>query len=109
VNTAGVGFDSNNVPVNLSAREYVQKALTGENAVSDPVISPATGALVAVFASPVKGDDGKVSGVFFGSIDLGDVAQKAAEVKVGKTGYAYILKGDGLTIATTEQRPRHEG
>jgi methyl-accepting chemotaxis protein len=99
VNTAGVGFDSNNVPVNLSAREYVQKALTGENAVSDPVISPATGALVAVFASPVKGDDGKVSGVFFGSIDLGDVAQKAAEVKVGKTGYAYILKGDGLTIA----------
>jgi methyl-accepting chemotaxis protein len=99
LNAAGVGYDSNNVPVNLSAREYVQKALKGENAISDPVVSPATGALVAVFASPVKGGDGKVSGVFFGSIDLGDIAQKVAEVKTGKTGYAYMLKGDGLTLA----------
>jgi methyl-accepting chemotaxis protein len=99
VNTAAVGLDSNGVAINLSTREYIQKALRGEHAMSDPVVSPATGGLVAVFASPVKAADGKVTGVFFGSIDLGEISRKVGEVKIGKTGYAYMLKGDGLTVA----------
>ena len=99
VNAAGIGFDSNAVAINLSAREYIQKALKGEHSMSDPVVSPATGALVAVFASPVKTPDGKVGGVFFGAIDLGEISKKVGEVKIGKTGYAYMLKSDGVTIA----------
>ena len=99
VNTAGIGFDSSAVSINLGAREYIQKALKGEHSMSDPVVSPATGALVAVFASPVKASDGKVTGVFFGAIDLGEISKKVGEVRIGKTGYAYMLKGDGMTIA----------
>lgn len=99
VNTAGIGIDSGAVAINLSAREYIQKTLRGENSMSDPVVSPATGGLVAVFASPVKGADGKVTGAFFGAIDLGEISKKVGEVKIGKTGYAYMLKGDGLTVA----------
>ncbi len=99
LNTAGVGFDNANVSVNLAARAYVQKALKGETNIGDPVVSPATGALVAVVAAPVKGADGKVSGVLFGAIELTEVARKVGEVKIGKTGFAYMLKGDGVTIA----------
>ncbi len=99
LNTAGVGYDNANTPVNLSARAYVQKALKGEVNIGDPVVSPTTGALVAVVASPVKDVDGRVSGVFFGAIVLDQISKKVSEVKVGKTGYAYILKGDGLTVA----------
>ena len=99
VDTAGVGVDSSNVVINLAAREYIQKALKGENSMSDPVVSPATGQLVTVFASPVKTPDGKVAGVFFGAIELTELSKKIGEIKIGKTGYAYMLKSDGLTIA----------
>lgn len=99
VNSTGIGSDSNGVSINLSTREYIQRALRGEHAISEPVVSPATGGLVVVFASPVKLSDGKVVGIFFGSIELGEVSQKISEVKIGTTGYAYMLKGDGVTIA----------
>jgi len=94
----GIALDSSGVSVNLGAREYFKKAMKGEAAVSDPVVSPATGGLVAVVAVPVK-LDGKVTGVFFASISLDEISQKTGEVKIGKTGYAYMLKSDGLTIA----------
>ncbi len=103
VDLAGKAFDSAAVTIDLGSREYVKKALKGENSMSDPVISPATGALVSVFASPVKTPDGNVVGVFFGSIDLGELSKKVGEVKIGKTGYAYMIKGDGVTIANPKK------
>ena len=99
VDLNGNGFDSAAVKIKIGAREYIQKAIRGEDSMSDPLISPATGALVAVFATPVKNQTGQVTGVFFGSIELNEIAQKVSEVKIGKTGYAYMLKGDGVTIA----------
>lgn len=98
IDPAGSALDSKGVTVNLGTRDYFQKAMKGEASISDPVVSPSTGGLVAVVAVPVK-SDGKVTGVFFGSISLDEVSQKTAEVKIGKTGYAYMLKSDGLTIA----------
>jgi len=94
----GIALDSKGVSVNLGAREYFQKAMKGEAAVSDPVVSPATGGLVAVVAVPVK-LDGRVTGVLFGAISLDEISQKTGEVKIGKTGYAFMIKSDGLTIA----------
>lgn len=100
VNTGGIGYDSNGMAINLSAREYFNRVMQGEQAISDPVISPATGALVAVFASPVKTSEGNVVGMFFGAVELNEISQKIGEVKIGKTGYAYMLKRDGVTIAS---------
>ena len=99
VDMTGKGLDSSAVAISLGAREYIQKAMRGETSISDPVVSPATGALVAVFAAPVKTVDGKVAGVFFGAIGLEEISKKISEVKIGKTGYAYMLKSDGLTVA----------
>ena len=99
---SGIALDSKGVNVNLGTRQYFQKAMKGEAVISDPVVSPATGGLVAVVAVPVKAD-GKVTGVFFGSISLDEISQKTAEVKIGKTGYAYMIKSDGLTIANPDK------
>ncbi len=94
----GVANDSKGVRIDLSTRAYFQKAIKGEAAISDPVVSPATGGLVAVVAVPVK-TEGKVTGVLFGAMSLDELSKKVAMVKIGKTGAAYVLKGDGLTIA----------
>ncbi len=48
-------------------------------------------------AVPVK-SEGRVTGVLFGAMSLNELAKKVSMVKLGQTGYAYVLKGDGLTI-----------
>ena len=102
-NSAGVGMDSNNVAVNLGARPYFAKAMQGQTAVSEPVVSPATGGLVVVFAAPVKAPGGNVTGMFFGALELTEVSKKIGDVKIGRTGYAYMLKSDGVTIASPDK------
>ena len=82
----------------LADRDYFSRAIKGETVISDPVIAKSTGSLVAVAAIPVK-VDGRVTGVVYGSIDLAAIGKKTAEIKVGKTGFAFLLKGDGVTIA----------
>ena len=81
----------------LKERDYIQKALQGTAAVSNPVISRGTGKMVTVVAAPVK-VGGQVVGAVFGAINMDTVTQKALAVKVGKTGYAYVLQADGMAI-----------
>ena len=97
VNMAGFHYNNTGTSSDLSQRAYIQQALKGVPAVSDPVVSRATGKLVVVVAVPIK-TDGKVSGVLFGAVDMESLTREVLAVKVGKTGYAYVLQGDGLII-----------
>ena len=97
--STGLTYDKNGAVGDRSTREYFPKAMQGESVISDPIISAATGELVAVVVVPVK-VDGKVTGVFFGTLSLAEISRKTAEVKIGKTGYAYMIKTDGVTIAS---------
>lgn len=81
----------------LADREYYQKAIKGEIAISDPVVSKASGKMITVIAVPVK-IDGKVTGVVYGSIAMDELTKKVLDIKAGQTGYAYVLQGDGLAI-----------
>ncbi len=97
VNTAGFHYNSAGGSGDLSQRDYIQQALKGVPSVSDPVVSRATGKLVIVAATPIK-NDGKVIGVLFGAIDIESITKEVLDVKVGKTGYAYVIQGDGTII-----------
>ncbi|MDR3565111.1 MAG: methyl-accepting chemotaxis protein [Negativicutes bacterium] len=90
-NSLGLKFDD------LSQREYIKRSLQGEIYVSDPMISRSTGQLFVAVSAPVK-VDGKVTGVVFGAITLEEVVKNVMAVKVGETGYAYVIQGDGLRI-----------
>lgn len=93
----GTFYDDAGTTGNLSKREYFQQALKGEASVSNPLISPTTGKMVAVVAVPVKVND-KAEGVLFGAINIDDMTKKVLSIKVGKTGYATVLQADGLAI-----------
>ncbi len=97
VNTAGFHYNNTGATGDLSSRPYIQQALKGETAVSDPVVSRATGRLVANVAVPVKAD-GRVTGVLFGSLGMEDIAKMVVEHKTGQTGYAFVCRSDGLLI-----------
>ncbi len=94
---SGRSYDSLGTTMDLGDRGYFKQAMAGQAAVSDPVISPSTGKLIAVVAVPAKAD-GKVVGVMFGAVSIEVVTQRVLAVKVASTGYAYLTKSDGLIV-----------
>lgn len=89
---------------NVADRAYFKRAMrTGEAVISDPVISKTTGYQVIVVASPVK-KDGAVIGLIAGIIKVDDIEKMITSIKIGKTGYAYIIEGNGLIIVHPDQK-----
>ncbi len=83
--------------MNVSTSEYFIKSMRGEICITNPMISKVKGNTVVVVSVPVKVGD-KVSGVLFATIDTASLTEKVGTVKVGQTGYAYLIQKDGLTI-----------
>ncbi len=102
VNAAGFHYNNTGATGDLSARPYIQQALRGTVAMSDPVVSRATGRLVVNVTVPVKAA-GRVTGALFGSLGMEDITKMVVEHKVGQTGYAFICRSDGLLIVHPNQ------
>jgi methyl-accepting chemotaxis protein len=86
--------------LNLSTRSYFKKGLQGQEVISKVLVSKASGLPVIVLAAPVKDAQGTVKGVLAGVVDLGDfTAQVINRIKVGATGYAYMLNPKGIVMA----------
>jgi methyl-accepting chemotaxis protein len=85
--------------VDIANRPYFQKAKGGETAISEPVVSRASGSLVLPIAVPVKDEQGKTAGVLASVLRIGFLTDKILDVKIGKTGYPFIVNAAGLTIA----------
>ncbi|MFZ5645866.1 MAG: methyl-accepting chemotaxis protein [Bacillota bacterium] len=95
----GEAYTTSGANVNVSDRDYFQKAMqTGNVAVSDPLLSKASGKLVIVVAAPIK-KSGAVTGVLGGTVTVDDISRMVTQITVGKTGYAYLVKSDGMFIA----------
>lgn len=93
----GAAYNNLGIVTDISQREYFKQAISGQAAVSDPVVSKASGKMVTIVAVPVR-SEGKVSGVLFGAISMDDVANKVFAIKAGQTGYAYVLQQDGTAM-----------
>ncbi|WP_035066759.1 methyl-accepting chemotaxis protein [Nitratidesulfovibrio termitidis] len=84
---------------NRSNRDYFKRGMQGEATVSEPLMSMTTNTPVVVVATPLK-VDGKVAGVVYGSVDLARYAKEFINpIKIGKTGYAFLVSGNGKIIA----------
>lgn len=85
-----------------SEREYVQTAMKGETAVSEPLTSKITGELSIMVSAPIWKDGvigGSVAGVVYfvpTETFLNDIV---ASLQVSANGSAYILNKEGYTIA----------
>jgi methyl-accepting chemotaxis protein len=93
----GSYFNSTGATGSLADRDYFQKAVKGEKAISDPMLSRSTGHLVTVVAVPVKAGN-TVTAVLYGAVDMQRLTEEVLSVKIGKTGYVYATQGDGLFI-----------
>ena len=85
--------------VQVSDRQWFQKALSGRKFVTEPYIEKATGTLVITFAVPVFDSTHTVVGVLSADVDGLQLSEYISDIVVGKTGECYILDNSGSTVA----------
>ena len=89
--------ETHNADLDLSERQYVRQALQGKVGTSDVITSKASGESVIGIALPLHQGNGIV-GVLVGSVRFDQITKHAAEIKIGKSGYAYMVNKEGLVL-----------
>jgi methyl-accepting chemotaxis protein len=101
--TNGKYFTSEGKTDNISDRPYFKQVMeTGEVVISEPVISKTTGETIIVTVAPVK--QGKqVIGMVASTIRVQEIQKLFAKIKLSATGYAYMVRSDGLVVIHPDQ------
>ncbi len=89
--------------LDISGRDYFKAAIKGEKAISEPIVSKADGTLIVVIAAPVRNAKDDIKGVLFGVWDGKFLSDIATSVKIGETGYAWIINKDGAFLGHPKQ------
>jgi methyl-accepting chemotaxis protein len=90
---SGVTYNSNGT-INISDREYFQKAVEGTPYISSPLVQRLTGETVMMAAAKVEG----MTGVMFGVIPIHILNDATRGIQVGQTGFIFLLDQDGVVI-----------
>ena len=85
-------------PVDLHDRNYIIRALNGEPAVSDVIISRVTGTPVVMIAAPVI-ETGRITGAVLARSEGTSLSQYITDMDFGKTGRAFLINSEGIIIA----------
>lgn len=86
--------------LNLSQRDHFRSAIIGTPAVSGILRSAISGLPIFVISHPVRDAGGSVIGVVHGSVELSRLTEVIVDtVRVGSSGYAYMIDGQGQVIA----------
>jgi methyl-accepting chemotaxis protein len=91
---------TNDAKAELAEEVYFQKALEGTVYITDPFFSDVDGgAMVVVIATPIMDTLGMTVGVLVITYDSTIFSTMTNQIKVGETGYAYMINKQGVTIA----------
>ncbi|MCB8818395.1 methyl-accepting chemotaxis protein [Desulfosporosinus shakirovi] len=84
--------------INIKDREYFQKAIGGNRAISEPIISKDDGSLIIVYAVPIK-QGGAIVGVLAALKDGNDLSEITNDITFGKSGKAFMIDEKGTKVA----------
>ena len=83
----------------LSQRPYYRTAMLGTPNVGEVIVSLATGNTVVIAAYPIyDAAHRRVTGVVSVGLDLEKALSAMGQIKMGETGYAYVVDGSGLYL-----------
>ncbi len=83
---------------NLADRDYFKKGLQGQTSLDTVNMSKKSNTPVSTLSHPIKDENGQVIGVVAGIVHVSFLAAKINEVKLSKTGYAYIVNKEGTVV-----------
>ncbi len=95
-NASGIVEKNNS---DISGEAYFKKALKGENAFSDPIISKNDNSARVYAAVPIKSGAGEVANVLVAEFDGNILSAITSNVTLGKTGKAFMINSSGTTVA----------
>lgn len=99
--TNGITSSSDGSSVDIHDQDYFIKALSGENAVSDPMISKTDGSVIVAFAVPIKDGD-KVMGVLVARRDGNELSSYTIDMQSDEQT-VYMINSEGVTVANNDQ------
>ena len=85
--------------VSVADRDYFQEARTGKTAISTPIRSKVNNNPVVVLSIPLKTGSGQFTGIFASVVRLKALSDKITGIKIGETGYPYLVNEKGVLIA----------
>jgi PAS domain S-box-containing protein len=91
--------DRQRLGLELGQRNYFQRAKQGIASIEDPVFSKATGKPIVVISVPIFDNNQRFVGIIASTLKIDYLINRIALVRMGKTGYAFMLNDKGLTIA----------
>lgn len=95
VNENGTAHYVDGTTAELADRTYIQEAFTGKTVLSDVIISRVTGEPVIMLATPIDTATGEQA-LLIARIDGYFLSNITKEIKVGDTGYAFIINKEGV-------------
>lgn len=85
-------------------RSWYQEAKSaGKTIFTSPYLDLITKKLVVSVVKPIYNPNGQLVGVMGGDVLLDTLTNQIAEIKVGKTGYAFLVGKDGFILAHPNQ------
>ena len=90
---------------NVGKREYFTRIKEGRSdlVISNPVISKSMGIPIFVIAQKIEDNKGGFKGIVAVTVKLTTLSDIAASIRLGETGFGFILDGNGSVIAHPEK------
>ncbi len=85
--------------ISVAERHYFKSAASGNIVIGEPVVSKKSGEPVFVVSVPLKNSSGSFAGILGLVVKFAALSEKITQVKIGETGYPYMVGKDGLFIA----------
>ncbi|MDD2510801.1 MAG: methyl-accepting chemotaxis protein [Syntrophomonas sp.] len=82
----------------LADRDYFKLAIKGQANIGTPVFSKTTGNMVAPIAMPIFQGQ-QIVGVLGATLKIQELIDVVNQVKIGDTGYAYLIDREGIFVA----------
>lgn len=98
---AGNSVNEDGQSIDASERDYFIKVKKQDSiAISDIITSQVTGNKVIVFSRQIVSDSGEFKGAFMISANAEEILEAINTIKIGDTGYGYLLNRDTKVIIT---------
>jgi len=89
---------TNGSTADLADRAHFQKAMAGERAVSEPIVSKIDGNIILTYAVPIKNGN-TVTGVLMAARDGNELSEMINDIYTGEKGSAFMINKSGTIIA----------
>lgn len=91
--------DKSAIGISVDDRQYYKESVSGNTYISDMQIAKNSGQMVVVASAPIRDESGVVIGILANTIKLTYIREFISNVKIGDTGYAYLIDSRCVTVA----------